>query len=116
MSVLRQSASHMTPTEVITDVEDSGVHVNQSTIYRALSDLRDAGLVAESRFGSGEASYEWIAEQNHHHVHCTVCGQTVDLGERPVQKFLADVAQQTGFAPDMKHLVITGLCRECQSN
>ena len=116
MSILRTSGSHMTPSEVIGRVEGTDVHVNQSTIYRTLSDLRDAGLVSESRFGSGEASYEWILDQNHHHVHCTGCGETVELDEKPVRRFLSDVARESGFVPDTKHLVITGLCRRCQAN
>jgi Fur family ferric uptake transcriptional regulator len=107
----------MTPSEVISEVERSDVHVNQSTIYRALSDLRDAGLVSESRFGSGEASYEWILDQNnHHHVHCTGCGETVELDEAPVRRFLSDIARESDFEPDTRHLVITGLCRRCQAN
>ena len=74
--VLRVSDTHMTAPEVVDDVEGAGVHVDKSTVYRVLADLRDLGLVAESRFGAGEANYEWIADSNHHHLYCSVCSET----------------------------------------
>ena len=50
--VLRVSDTHMTAPEVVDDVGGAGVHVDKSTVYRVLADLRDLGLVAESRFGA----------------------------------------------------------------
>ena len=51
MAALGAAEGHLTASQVIESVQQQGSHVDQSTIYRALSDLRDAGMVAESRFG-----------------------------------------------------------------
>jgi Fur family ferric uptake transcriptional regulator len=79
-----------------------------------LADLRDSGLVAESRFGSGEASYEWTAGADHHHLHCTECGATLPLDEEIVESFVRAVQRRHGFAADARHTVLAGVCRECQ--
>jgi Fur family ferric uptake transcriptional regulator len=104
----------MTVAEVVAGVEKTGAHVDQSTVYRVLADLRDSGLVAESRFGSGEASYEWIAGAGHHHLHCAECGDTLPLEEDLVDSFVRSVQKRYGFAADATHTVLTGVCRKCR--
>lgn len=114
-STLQHGNGHMTASEVAADVAKSDSHIDQSTIYRALSDLRDFGLVAESRFGSGEASYEWLAGSNHHHLHCSECGGTNPLDQDLVEKFARSVNDRHGFTVDVTHMVLTGTCGKCLS-
>lgn len=114
--VLQHSTDHMTATEVLAAVEATDAHIDQSTVYRVLADLRDSGLIAESRFGtggSGEASYEWLAGSNHHHLHCTECDETTALDDALVRRFTESVADTHGFDADATHLVLTGICKKC---
>lgn len=114
LAALRHAESHLTATQVIEEMQGTGAHVDQSTVYRALADLRDAKLIAESRFGSGEAAYEWIAESNHHHLYCTRCEQVLDLDSEVVEGFMSQVSARYGFKTDARHLVLTGTCGDCQ--
>ena len=89
------------------------MHVDKSTVYRVLADLRDVGLVAESRFGAGEANYEWIAESNHHHLFCSNCHETSSLDEDLVDRIMDEVYDKYGFSADLNHTVLAGTCRRC---
>ncbi len=111
--VLRGSDTHMSAPEVLDNVEDSGVHVDKSTVYRVLADLRDLGLVAESRFGAGEANYEWIADSNHHHLYCSNCRETFPLDDDLVDRITRDVYEKYGFTADLSHTVLAGTCGRC---
>ena len=115
-SALQHGHGHMTASEVTAAVAKTDSHIDQSTIYRALADLRDSGLVAESRFGSGEASYEWLAGSNHHHLHCSECGGTEALDHDLVEAFIESVKARHGFAADATHMVLTGICGKCDSD
>ena len=112
-AVLQHGGGHMTASEVASAVESSGARVDQSTVYRVLADLRDSGLIAESRFGSGEASYEWIAGADHHHLHCTECGATLPLADELVDAFVRSVREKHGFNADATHTVLAGICAKC---
>ena len=111
--VLQHSVSHMTVAEVLDGVNRADAHIDQSTVYRVLADLRDSGLVAESRFGTGEASYEWLAGSNHHHLHCSECGETFALDETLVAEFVNRVKDRHGFLADATHMVLNGTCSRC---
>jgi Fe2+ or Zn2+ uptake regulation protein len=113
-TILQHGGGHMTASEVAAAVGGSGARVDQSTVYRVLADLRDSGLVAESRFGSGEASYEWIAGSDHHHLHCTECGTTLPLDDDVVESFVEAVRKRHGFSAEARHTVMTGICGKCQ--
>ena len=113
MAALGTAEGHLTASQVIESVQQQGSHVDQSTIYRALSDLRDAGMVAESRFGPGEATFEWIVESHHHHLHCDVCGRTEQLDGETVTRFTVAVRERHGFSVDARHMVLSGVCRDC---
>ena len=114
--VLRGNDTHMTAPEVLDNVEDAGVRVDKSTVYRVLADLRDLGLVAESRFGAGEANYEWIADSNHHHLFCSDCRQTFSLDDELVDRITTDVFEKYGFSADLSHTVLAGTCRGCSED
>ena len=111
--VLRGSETHMTAPEVVDNVEGAGVYVDKSTVYRVLADLRDVGLVAESRFGAGEANYEWIADSNHHHLFCSACRETFSLDEDLIDRIMKEVYDTYGFSADLNHTVLAGTCRPC---
>ena len=111
--VLRGNDAHMTAPEILGTVEGSGVHVDKSTVYRVLADLRDLGLVAESRFGAGEANYEWIADSNHHHLYCSNCRETFSLDDELVDRITTDVFERYGFSADLNHTVLAGTCSRC---
>jgi len=99
--------------EVIDYVQTRVPGVNRSTIYRTLELLEELGCVFKSEIG-GRFIYHHAEEGHHHHLVCRSCGRMIDCEEEvfsPVQKSLEE---RYGFQADFKHVVVSGICRECR--
>lgn len=114
-AALRHCGGHRTAEEIhdVLAAQDPHAAMPLSTVYRTLATLKELRLVAEVDAG-GRATYEWVAEQPHHHLICQRCGGDVDLDPR----FLADLAgrirAETGFEAYLDHLAISGRCAACR--
>ncbi|MFP6594725.1 MAG: transcriptional repressor [Dehalococcoidia bacterium] len=113
VEVLRTMRKHMTVSEVITALGERGSSFDNSTVYRVLSDLGGVGLVSQSRLSPGDTVFEWISQSNHHHLQCTSCGRTLELGDELVQNFIAEVHERHGFHVNATHLVLSGIEHDC---
>ncbi len=92
----------------------------QSSVYRNLSDLVEAGVVrrvvTEDGFGRFELTEDLTG--HHHHLICSRCGQTQDVTlpaelERRLNDALDGVARRAGFADVQHRLDLVGLCGRC---
>jgi Fur family ferric uptake transcriptional regulator len=94
--------------------------VPQSSAYRNLMVLAQAGVVRRVS-GSDEFARFELAEDlmgHHHHLVCSNCGALQDFDaspqmERAMARTVEQVAAATGFAVRDHHLGLTGLCRNC---
>jgi Fur family ferric uptake transcriptional regulator len=92
----------------------------QSSTYRNLAILEDAGVVRRLVHGGEHAHYE-LAEDllgHHHHLICTHCGSVRDvtLGtrlERSLDAAFERVADDEGFRPERHAIDIYGACADC---
>lgn len=106
---------HATPDELDLEIRREGAPLAPSTIYRNLSALESAGLVAQTRLDDGPPSYHVADHGPHLHLVCKVCG-TVD--QAPVSdagSLIGNLRRRTGFAADVSHLAINGRCATCRS-
>ncbi|MEX2421713.1 MAG: Fur family transcriptional regulator [Actinomycetota bacterium] len=92
----------------------------QSSLYRNLAVLEQAGAVHRVVTDEGFARYEIAEDLTHHHHHlvCRSCGTVEDVTiphslERQVERTLSDVASRTGFSAVSHRLDLIGLCRNC---
>lgn len=94
----------------------------QSSAYRNLSVLEDAGLVARivthDEFARFELAEE-VTDHHHHHLVCSGCGTIADFAmpqaaERALMRELTRVAGREGFDARDHRLDIVGLCRSCR--
>lgn len=91
-----------------------------SSIYRTLTVLHEAGVVAPHH-ASGVTRYEiadWLAG-HHHHVVCGDCGAVSDVVlpeavESVLEGVVAAMASQSGFSHDGHSLEVEGTCPACQ--
>ena len=92
-----------------------------SSLYRSLTVLEEAGVLAPHHGTKGLTRYEiaeWLAG-HHHHLVCTGCGSVEDIQipeghERRLRDLIADVASAAGFAPTDHSLEIEGNCPRCR--
>jgi Fur family transcriptional regulator, ferric uptake regulator len=92
----------------------------QSSLYRNLAVLEQAGAVhrvmTHEEFGRYELAEDLT--QHHHHLVCRSCGAVEDVTvapslERQVQRSLVDVEDRTGFSAVGHRLDLIGTCRNC---
>jgi Fe2+ or Zn2+ uptake regulation protein len=92
----------------------------QSSLYRNLAVLEQAGAVHRVMTHEEFGRYELAEDLTHHHHHlvCRTCGKVEDVTvapslERQVQRSLADVEGRTGFSAVSHRLDLIGTCRNC---
>ncbi|PIE34444.1 MAG: hypothetical protein CSA55_00810 [Ilumatobacter coccineus] len=92
----------------------------QSSAYRCLAVLEEAGVVTRLTPGSDHAFFE-LAEEitgHHHHLVCEACGVVIDIVFPPeiedqIDRGLTEVSAGIGFAPRRHTIDIFGRCSRC---
>jgi len=94
----------------------------QSSAYRNLSLLEEAGVVRRLVHGGDHAHYELAEEltEHHHHMICEHCGQVFDFTlpspvERTLDATFAEIAEAEGFRPRHHVIDVYGRCARCSS-
>ena len=94
----------------------------QSSAYRNLSVLEDAGVVRRLVTADDTSRYE-LAEDltgHHHHLICEKCGSVIDIDvpaalEEGVTSFSAAVVESHGFRIEHHRLDLIGVCPSCST-
>jgi len=108
------SPGHLPANEIYEHIRQRLPAVNPSSVYRALERLAKAGTISVSDMGHGASVYEFVAQHRHHHLVCQNCGQTFVLSNELVDGFFQQVDAAAGFNVTTNHLVLFGLCENCQ--
>ncbi len=94
----------------------------QSSLYRNLAVLEQAGvvrrIVTHDEFARFELA-EDLTGHHHHHLVCSECGSVIDVTlpeelERRVERALRDVAEPHGFVGATHRLDLMGRCADCR--
>ena len=106
---------HATPDDIVDAVAADGAGpVPASTVYRALDALQELGLVGHTHVDHRAPSYHLAEHATHLHVVCRGCGW---VGEAPLtvaDELVARLDESLGFASDVSHAAVHGLCRTCR--
>jgi Fe2+ or Zn2+ uptake regulation protein len=95
----------------------------QSSVYRNLVLLEQAGvvhrIVTNAEFARFELA-EDLTGDHHHHLICSICGAVQDAPasagiERAVHQAIDEVERETGFRTTAHRIDLVGLCRSCAS-
>ena len=117
VSVLRTAGKPLTNNQ-ITESDNSLV---QSSVYRNLNVLEQAGAVTRITTNDEFARYE-LAEhitEHHHHIICTNCGDIADFSlpssvEDSLDLSLRKAANKVSFNIENPRLDALGTCASCQ--
>jgi Fe2+ or Zn2+ uptake regulation protein len=116
VDVLAAASRPLTIPEILV----AGDRLAQSSVYRNLVLLEDAGVVHRVVTTEEFARYE-LAEAltgHHHHLICSACGRVEDVPassvlEASLADAVAQVDQATGFRTKAHRIDLVGLCRDC---
>ena len=120
VEALERADRPVTLPEILADNDD----LAQSSAYRNLAELVDAGVVRRI-ITSDEYSHFEITDQltgeHHHHLICTVCGAVEDFTVSNELEDLIDrasrvVARDQRWAVENHRLDLVGRCTGCASN
>jgi Fur family ferric uptake transcriptional regulator len=116
LETLKSEHSHLTSHEVYSSIQKQLPAVNPSTVYRALERLVKTGKVSVSDMGTGSEVYESVEGERHHHLVCQNCGKILTLEHEQVDDFFAALESKNHFKIVTNHLVLFGICEDCQHN
>jgi Fur family ferric uptake transcriptional regulator len=89
--------------------------VGQTTVYRTLKLLTEAGLAREVRFGDGRTHYEHNYKHQHHdHMICSECGKIIEFFSAELEALQDAMAAKHQFEITQHLLRIIGICTDCQ--
>ena len=89
--------------------------VGRASIYRALEQFEELGLVRRIEMTRGSAAYERIEPDGHHHHHaiCRRCGRTETFEDRKLESTIARISDRVPFEVSEHEVVLRGLCDRC---
>lgn len=104
----------------LSEVLEAAPSLAQSSVYRNLASLEDAGVVQRVAATDEFARYE-LAEDltgHHHHLLCTSCGAVEDFTlpdrvEQAMEAALNTASRKSGFRVSHHRLDLLGLCAKC---
>ncbi len=89
--------------------------VDRASLYRTTRLFEELGIVRRVTIGwkhKFELSEHFSS--HHHHMHCKVCGKTIDIKEPPqLENYIQAVAYKHGFKVTSHSFEIEGTCKDC---
>lgn len=102
---------HFTADSLLDSLKNFRDEISKATIYRILSIMVEAKLLAEHDFGKDFKYYEHIVGHEHHdHIICTDCGRIVEFIVPEIEEMQQRVATENGFSIQGHRLNIFGCC------
>lgn len=114
LAVICESQGHITADEILKRVRKRYPYINKSAVYRTLDLLTHINLVNPTDLGQGCIEYEIHRHPHHHHLLCRKCHKMIEADQSIFASLEKTLRQDYGFAPDLDHFAIYGLCRKCQ--
>ena len=109
-------SGHHSLEELYNIVSRKDSSIGQTTVYRTLKLLCDAGLATEIHFSDDIARYEVARPSSHHdHLICLDCGKIVEMCDERIEKLQRDLAAQYGFTLSGHVHNLYGRCADCKA-
>lgn len=115
LEVFLRNEGHVSGEDLYQLVREKDPSVGQTTVYRTLRLLTDAGLAREVRFGDGMAHYEHNYKHEHHdHMICSECGKIIEFYSPELEAIQDAMAAKHKFQLTEHLLRMIGICADCR--
>ena len=114
LDVLATTSGHVTGSDLVERCRARDPETTPSTVYRTLDVLEELGYLRHSHSATGREEFHVMPRTEHAHLQCRGCDSTWEIEASDARRLLAPVRTQFGFAGDVEHLTIVGLCASCQ--
>lgn len=115
LDVFLRTERHLSSEDLYRLVQQEDPSIGQTTVYRTLKLLTEAGLAREVRFGDGRTHYEHNYKHQHHdHMICTECGRIIEFFSAELEAIQDAMAARHRFRVTQHLLRIIGVCADCR--
>ncbi len=106
---------HFAAEEVAKVCSNSKPAVSRATVYRALHELQEAGVIRATAFGDKHQHFEHLYdEKKHHHAQCVRCHQFIEFPDLGEDERYHPILKKHGFKIIGHEMHFYGLCKDCQ--
>lgn len=88
---------HLTADDVYRTLLNENMDIGLATVYRALTQFEQAGLLERHHFESGKAVFEKKAGQHHDHLVCINCGRVEEFVDEEIERRQRKIAKDRGY-------------------
>lgn len=115
VAVLRavSAAPHCTAADIVDAVRTEISTVSRQAVYDALGVLTDHGILRRIQPSGSPARFEDRVGDNHHHLICRTCGETVDIECAVGVAPCLSVNDPQGYEIDEAEVIYWGTCPAC---
>ena len=113
LKVIREADAHLTANEVFSAAKTLLPSISFATVYNSLRYLKEAGHIAEIKFGDGASRFDRMTHR-HDHAICTSCGKLVDIEMDVPEDIVKRAARYSKFKPESIEFTLRGKCPDCK--
>lgn len=114
----KQKGAFCTVEQFMEYLHRDGIHVGQTTVYRALDRLSEDGAVVKIPSVDGsKAQFRYIGEEISSNVGklvCLKCGCMIPIECSRLDALFEHIYEDHGFKLDQGHMILYGYCGQCQ--
>jgi Fur family ferric uptake transcriptional regulator len=118
LAVIEALARHdcaVTALELEDELRKSDSPPGRASVYRALEQLEQLGLVQRIEVCRGTAGYERVQPggKHHHHAICSRCGRMIPFEDPALEQAIDKLAGRIEFDAAEHEVVLRGTCERC---
>jgi len=89
--------------------------ISRATVYRAIKELLESGIMRETAFGDKHHHFEHLYDEKpHHHAQCVRCHRFFEFPDLDEDKRYHPILENQGFKILGHEMHFYGICRKCQ--
>jgi Fur family ferric uptake transcriptional regulator len=113
LRILAEAKGHLDASEIYERGRRRDTHLSLSTVYRALSVLKETGVVRELRLDGKHHHYELDGKDEHSHLVCLTCGRVLEVDSTAFARAAMAAAEVHGFEIASAQVELAGYCADC---
>lgn len=116
LDILFSEKDPLSAAHILEKLSERENDVNKTTVYRALEQFEERGIVRGVQLGDRTKYYELASRDHHHHLVCVQCEcvEDIDMDETTLSREEKKVSQERGFTILRHSLEFFGICKRCQ--
>ncbi len=116
-SILESAPTHLNAKEILEQARKVDPKIDQVTIYRNLTVLKQLGVVDELdllHIRGDQHYYEAKQLRAHSHVACLSCGKVFEFFSPTLDRIDREIEKELGFSVSFTRMEIGGYCAHCR--